>query len=245
VHALSSYEITSSDIVFQGASVAFDLSMEEIRIPYLVGATLFVATPEIIGETEALPDISEEAGVTVLDTVPTLLAALPRDARTIKKILLGGEACPPSIAESWTRIGRTIYSTYGLTETTVVATVAEVRPEEPVAIGHPIPTYTRYVVNEKLKLLPPGLEGELLIGGPGVARGYLQREELTTEKFIANPFQSDGSDPILYRSGDAVVLDETGNLSFRGRIDDQIKIRGFRVELGEIEAVLSTQRDVR
>ena len=113
------------------------------------------------------------------------------------------------------------------------------------AIGHPIPTYTRYVVNEKLKLLPPGLEGELLIGGPGVARGYLQREELTTEKFIANPFQSDGSDPILYRSGDAVVLDETGNLSFRGRIDDQIKIRGFRVELGEIEAVLSTQRDVR
>ena len=231
--------------MFQGASVAFDLSMEEIWIPYLVGATLFVATPQIIGETEALPDILEEVGVTVLDTVPTLLTVLPRDVKTIKKILLGGEACPPSIAESWTRIGRTIYNTYGPTETTVVATVAKVRPKEPVTIGRPIPNYTCYVVNEKLELLPPGLEGELLIGGPGVAGGYLQRDELTTEKFIANPFRSDGSDPILYRSGDAVVLDENGNLSFRGRIDDQIKIRGFRVELGEIEAVLSTQRHVR
>ena len=239
------YEIASSDIVFQGASVAFDLSMEEIWIPYLVGATIFVATPQIIGETEALPDILEEVGVTVLDTVPTLLTVLPRDVKTIKKILLGGEACPPSIAESWTCIGRTIYNTYGPTETTVVATVAKVRPKEPVTIGRPIPNYTCYVVNEKLELLPPGLEGELLIGGPGVAGGYLHREELTTEKFIANPFRSDGSDPILYRSGDAVVLDESGNLSFRGRIDDQIKIRGFRVELGEIEAVLSTQRHVR
>ena len=85
----------------------------------------------------------------------------------------------------------------------------------------------------------------MLIGGPGVARGYLKRDELTAEKFIANPFDADGSDPILYRSGDAVALDENGNLSFRGRIDDQIKIRGFRVELGEIEAVLSEQQPVR
>jgi non-ribosomal peptide synthetase component F len=109
--------------------------MEEIWIPYLAGATLFVATPQIIGEMEALPDILEEVGVTVLDTVPTLLTVLPRDVKTIKKILLGGEACPPSIAESWTPIGRTIYNTYGPTETTVVATVAEVRPKEPVTIG--------------------------------------------------------------------------------------------------------------
>lgn len=239
------YGVSSSDVVFQGASVAFDLSMEEIWIPYLAGAALFVATPQILGETEALPDILEEIGVTVLDTVPTLLAALPRDVKTLKTIVLGGEPCPPSVAERWTRIGRTIYNSYGPTEATVVATVAEVWPNEPVTIGRPIPNYSCYVASETLELLEPGQEGELLIGGPGVARGYLRRDELTAEKFIVNPFDSDGFDPILYRSGDAVVLDETGNLSFRGRIDDQIKIRGFRVELGEIEAMLCRQRYVR
>lgn len=239
------YRIAASDVMFQGASVAFDLSMEEIWIPYLVGATLFVATPQIIGETEALPDVLEAAGVTVLDTVPTLLAVLPRDVRTLRAIILGGETCPPSVAERWSRPGRVIFNGYGPTEATVVATIAEVWPNEPVTIGRPIPNYTCYVVNEAMRLLPPGVEGELLIGGPGVARGYLKREELTAEKFIENPFASDGSDPILYRSGDAVALDENGNIVFRGRIDDQIKIRGYRVELGEIEAVLSRERNVR
>jgi non-ribosomal peptide synthetase-like protein len=239
------YGFSSSDVVFQGASVAFDLSMEEIWIPYLAGASLFVATPQIIGETEALPDILEEAGVTVLDTVPTLLAALPRDVKTLKTIVLGGEACPPSVAERWSRNGRTIFNSYGPTEATVVATVSHVRPNAPVTIGKPIPNYSCYVVDENLRLVAPGVEGELLIGGPGVARGYLKRDELTAEKFIANPFSSDGSDPILYRSGDAVVLDENGHLSFRGRIDDQVKIRGFRVELGEIEATLSQLPHIR
>ena len=232
-------------MVFQGASVAFDLSMEEIWIPYLVGATLFVATPEILGETELLPDILEEAGVSVLDTVPTLLAVLPRDVKTLRTIILGGEACPPAIAARWTRIGRVIYNSYGPTEATVVATVAEVWPKEPVTIGRPIPNYSCYVVDDALNLVGAGVEGELLIGGPGVAKGYLKRDALTAEKFIANPFHSDGSDPVLYRSGDAVVLDENGNLAFRGRIDDQIKIRGFRVELGEIEAALSQAPGVR
>ena len=239
------FEISSYDVVFQGASVAFDLSMEEVWISYLVGATLFVATPQIIGETEALPDILEEAGVTVLDTVPTLLTVLPRDVKTLKTIILGGEACPLSLAERWMRGGRKIYNSYGPSETTVVATVAEVSPKQPVTIGRPIPNYSCYVASETLELLPHGVEGELLIGGPGVAHGYLKRDELTAEKFIPNPFDSDGSDPILYRSGDAVVLDETSNLRFHGRIDDQIKIRGFRVELGEIEAVLSQQQHVR
>ncbi len=239
------YGIASSDVVFQGASVAFDLSMEEIRIPYLVGATLFVATPEILGETEQLPDIMEEAQVSVLDTVPTLLAVLPRDVKTLRKIILGGEACPPAIVERWTRVGRTIFNSYGPTEATVVATVAEVWPREPVTIGGPIPNYSCYVVNDALEIVSPGVEGELLIGGPGVAVGYLKRDALTAEKFIVNPFASDGSDPVLYRSGDAVILDELGNLAFRGRIDDQIKIRGFRVELGEIEAAISHAPGVR
>jgi len=239
------YGVSASDVVFQGASVAFDLSMEEIWIPYLVGATLFVATPEIMADIEGLPDALEEAGVTVLDTVPTLLMALPRDVASVKTIVLGGEACPPQLAESWSRPGRRVFNTYGPTEATVVTTMAQVRTGGPLTIGRPIPNYSCYVVNEKLELLPPGIEGELLIGGPGVAHGYLQRADLTAEKFIANPFPSEGFDPILYRSGDAVLLDSDGNLSFRGRIDDQIKIRGFRVEPGEIESQLAAQSCVR
>lgn len=212
--------------------------MEEIWVPYLVGASLFVATPEIIGEADQLPDVMEAAGITVLDTVPTLLAMLPRDVDTVRIIILGGEACPPSVAEKWSRDGRTIFNSYGPTEATVVATVAEVLPGVPVTIGKPIANYTCYVVDDNLNPVAQGEEGELLIGGPGVAQGYLQRLELTASKFVANPFSSDGNDPVLYRSGDAVAMDYNGDLLFRGRIDDQIKIRGFRVELGEIESRL-------
>ncbi len=235
------YQINGNDVMFQGASVAFDLSMEEIWIPYLVGAALFVADPAMMAEADKLPDLMESAGVSVLDTVPTLLAMLPRDVASLRIIILGGEACPPSIAARWCRPGRTIFNGYGPTEVTVVATIARVLPNEPVTIGGPIPNYSCYVCDDALNLVEPGIEGELLVGGPGVARGYLRRDQLTAEKFITNPYDSDGRDPVLYRTGDAVALDHKGELIFRGRIDDQVKIRGFRVELGEIEARLNEQ----
>ncbi len=177
--ANETYRIGRSDVVFQGASIAFDLSMEEIWIPYMVGATLFVATPEVMGEAEALPDLMEEVGVSVLDTVPTLLSLMPRDIKTLRVIILGGEACPPAVAARWCKPGRTIIKSYGPTEATVVATVAEVYPVEPVSIGGPIANYSCYVADEANNLLERGVEGELLIGGPGVARGYLKRDTLT------------------------------------------------------------------
>ncbi|WP_448188502.1 Pls/PosA family non-ribosomal peptide synthetase [Azospirillum sp. sgz301742] len=233
------YGLTADDVVFQGASVAFDLSLEEIFVPYLVGATLWVASRQVLDAADRLADVLNEAGVTVLDTVPTLLAMLPSDVPSLRIIILGGEACPPAVAARWCRPGRTIFNSYGPTEATVVATVAEVRPDETVTIGRPIPNYTCYVADESLALVAPGVQGELLIGGPGVAQGYLNRPNLTDEKFIANPFDTDCGAPVLYRSGDAVSVDEAGNLLFHGRIDDQVKIRGFRLELGEIEAALT------
>jgi len=242
------YGLTAADRVFQGASVAFDLSMEEIWIPYLVGASLFVATPQMMGEVDKLPDLMESNGVTVLDTVPTLLNLLPRDVQTLRLIILGGEACPPAIATRWCRPGRHVFNSYGPTEATVVATVAEIFPGAEITIGGPLPNYTCYVTDESLNLLPDGEEGELLIGGPGVAQGYLQRETLTAQKFIANPFARIGDDPKLYRSGDAVRIDTADDgqraIVFRGRIDDQVKIRGFRVELGEIEASLADLEEI-
>jgi non-ribosomal peptide synthetase-like protein len=233
------YGIHGGDVIFQGASVAFDLSMEEIWLPYLVGASLFVATAELLGETDRLPEVMETHGVTVLDAVPTLLALLPRDVASLRLIILGGEACPAWLGAKWSRPGRKIFNSYGPTEATVVATVAELIPGAPVTIGQPIANYTCYVASDKLELLPRGVEGELLIGGPGVAKGYLRRELLTREKFIKNPFFADAPDPILYRSGDAVEIGANGQIHFRGRIDDQVKVRGFRVELGEIEAKLA------
>ncbi|WP_375457098.1 Pls/PosA family non-ribosomal peptide synthetase, partial [uncultured Methylobacterium sp.] len=230
------YGVAPDDVVFQGASVAFDLSMEEIWVPYLVGATLFVASPAMMGDVETLPKIIAEAGVTVLDTVPTLLAMITADLPSVRLILLGGEALLEPLVARWATSSRKLFNTYGPTEATVVATAAEMRPGEPVTIGGPIANYSVYVAGEDLRLLGRGEPGELLIGGPGVAKGYLQRPELTAEKFIANPFASDGTDPVLYRSGDAVSLDAHGNILFHGRIDDQVKIRGFRVELGEIES---------
>ncbi len=237
--ANSVYGVTAADIAFQGASVAFDLSLEEIFVPYLAGATLWVASRQVLEEADRLADVLTEAGVTVLDTVPTLLAMLPKDIPSLRVVILGGEACPPAIAARWCRPGRRLFNSYGPTEATVVATVAEVRPDTPVTIGRPIPNYTCYVVDDALNPVPAGTQGELLIGGPGVAQGYLGRPELTAEKFVANPFRTSGGDPLLYRSGDAVSVDADGNLLFHGRIDDQVKIRGFRLELGEIEAKLT------
>ncbi|WP_083469164.1 Pls/PosA family non-ribosomal peptide synthetase [Methylobacterium variabile] len=238
------YGITGDDVVFQGASVAFDLSMEEIWVPYLAGATLFVASPAQMGDAEALPDILIEAGITVLDTVPTLLGLMTRDVPRLRLILLGGEALPEPLIARWATPARKLFNTYGPTEATVVATAAEMRPGDPVTIGGPIANYTAYIADEALNLVGPGVQGELLIGGPGVAKGYLARPELTAEKFIANPYGGDGADPVLYRSGDAVSLDHAGRIVFHGRIDDQVKIRGFRVELGEIEARIRAQEGI-
>ncbi|MFC6050873.1 AMP-binding protein, partial [Methylobacterium hispanicum] len=144
----------------------------------------------------------------------------------------------------WATPGRQLFNTYGPTEATVVATAAEMRRGEPVTIGGPIANYTVYVADEALNLLGPGEQGELLIGGPGVAAGYLKRPELTAEKFVPNPFGGDGIDPVLYRSGDAVSLDAAGNILFHGRIDDQVKVRGFRVELGEIESRIRAEAGI-
>jgi len=238
------YGMRPDDVVFQGASVAFDLSMEEIWVPYLVGATLFVASPSMMGDVEALPGIIAANGITVLDTVPTLLAMITGDLPRVRLVLLGGEALPEPLVAKWATATLRLFNTYGPTEATVVATAAEMHAGEPVTIGGPIPNYSIYVASEDLRLLGRGEQGELLIGGPGVAQGYLQRPELTAEKFIENPFDSDGSDPVLYRSGDAVSLDAAGRILFHGRIDDQVKIRGFRVELGEIESRIRTAPEI-
>jgi non-ribosomal peptide synthetase component F len=163
-----------------------------------VGATLFVASSETLNDLESLPSALAEARVTVLDMVPTLLGLISRDIPSVRLILVGGETLSATLVEQWAKPGRRFVNTYGPTEATVVATAAEMQPGAPITIGRPIPNYTAYVVDERLELLPPGVTGELLIGGPGIAQGYLKRPDLTAEKFIANPFTIPAGDPVLY-----------------------------------------------
>ena len=240
--------IRESDKVYQGFSVAFDMSFEEIWISYLVGASLWIAPRELTADPDALPLALEQNKVTVLHAVPTLLALFSHDVPSLRLINLGGEACPESLVERWWTPARQIFNTYGPTEATVSASLAQLRPGEPVTIGEPLPNYGLLVIDpdvEKgLALLPRGATGELCITGPGLATGYLGRPELTAEKFLANPWAIGAHHDRLYRTGDLARIDEHGQVQCLGRADDQVKIRGFRVELGEIEAVLAKQKGV-
>ncbi|MEO8278282.1 MAG: Pls/PosA family non-ribosomal peptide synthetase [Ideonella sp.] len=248
--------VHAGDRVYQGFSVAFDMSFEEIWISYLVGATLWIGPAEAAGDPDLLPRLLADHGVTVLHAVPTLLALFAHDVPGLRLINLGGEMCPAALVQRWARVGRQVFNTYGPTEATVSASLAELLPGEPVTIGRPLPNYVLMVVRPidddtwaegtpaALQLLPPGETGELCIAGPGVAVGYLGRPELTARKFLPNPWAEGAADARLYRTGDLACIDASGQVQCLGRTDDQVKIRGFRVELGEIEAVLAQQAGV-
>jgi len=235
--------VRETDRVYQGFSVAFDMSFEEIWISYLVGATLWLAPKALAADPESLPKALMAANVTVLHAVPTLLALFADDIPNLRLINLGGEMCPESLVARWAVGGRQVFNTYGPTEATVSASLAELHAGEPVTIGTPLPNYGLLViatdVEAGLRLLPPGDTGELCIFGPGVAAGYLGRPDLTAQKFLANPWATAPQDGRLYRTGDLARIDEHGQVQCLGRADDQVKIRGFRVELGEIEAALA------
>ncbi|MFZ6674066.1 Pls/PosA family non-ribosomal peptide synthetase [Undibacterium sp. Xuan67W] len=240
--------ITQNDRVYQGFSVAFDMSFEEIWISYLVGASLWIAPKEVAVDPEALPQALIDHHVTVLHAVPTLLALFTIDVPDLRIINLGGEMCPESLVTKWSKPGRQMFNTYGPTEATVSASLARLQANQPVTIGHPLPNYGLLVIDanaEKgIRLLPRGETGELCIFGPGVSDGYLGRPDLTAEKFIPNPWARRDIDARLYRTGDLARIGEDGSVQCLGRADDQVKIRGFRVELGEIEAVLAQQQGV-
>ena len=230
------FDVGPEDCIYQGFSVAFDASIEELWLAWLNGASLVCASREMALSGSALPAALERAGVTVLSCVPTLLSMFADDIDTVRLLILGGEICPPALVERWSRPGRRIVNTYGPTETTVVATYADVTPNRPVRIGRPLPGYLVEVVADDLSPVGPGEVGELLIGGPGVTDGYLNRPELTRQKFVSLDRNPSGR---WYRTGDLVSLENDGELQFHGRADDQVKIRGYRVELGEIESALS------
>ncbi len=233
------YAITPRDRVYQGFSIAFDASVEEVWCTFAAGATLVVGSIEQVRSGVDLAHFLTEQNVTVLSCVPTLLAMMEVEVPTIRLLILGGEQCPQELATRWCNQDRRVVNTYGPTEATVVSTWQECHPERTITIGKALPTYQVYILDEDLQPVKPGVEGEIHIGGICLARGYVNRPDLTAEKFIPNPFSTiPNSGDRLYKTGDLGIWTPEAEIQFLGRIDGQVKLRGFRIELAEIESVI-------
>jgi non-ribosomal peptide synthetase-like protein len=238
--AAERYGFGPGDRVYQGMSVAFDFSIEEIWVPLVAGATLVPNTAATSLFGEELADYLESRDVTCFCCVPTLLASIERELPKLRIFLIGGEACPPALVKRWSRPGRTLLNSYGPTETTVTATLGVMTPEQPVTIGRPLPTYSIVILDATQdRAVELGEAGEIGIAGVGVAEGYLNRPELNEAKFIGD-FLALPNNPSgrIYRTGDLGRINEDGEIEYLGRIDTQIKLRGYRIELTEIESVL-------
>jgi natural product biosynthesis luciferase-like monooxygenase protein/amino acid adenylation domain-containing protein len=230
------------DALLAVTTLSFDIAALEIFLPLTTGATVVLAGEEEVADGGLLGRRLAEAGITAMQATPitwSLLFAAGWEGSPALQILCGGEALSRRLADRLRAAGRTVWNLYGPTETTIWSAAHPVAAEAvPVPLGVPLEGTALYVVDRWHELAPPGVPGELWIGGAGVARGYHRRPELTAERFVPDPW-SGLPGARLYRTGDRVVVRAAGRLDFLGRIDHQVKVRGFRIELGEIEAALA------
>lgn len=241
---IAGFEIGQDSRVLQFASVSFDASVEEIFSALCAGAALCLASKADIMPGSALVNTIARHAVTVVTLPPSVLALLqPEDVPTLRTVVAAGEACSLDIVKRWGH-GRRFVNAYGPTEATVCATFVHLQPEaKRVSLGRPIANTRIYVLDAQLQQVPVGIAGEIHIAGIGLARGYLNRQDLTAERFIANPFEGAGAR--MYKTGDLARFLPDGSLEYLGRLDHQVKIRGFRIELGEVESVIAGCDGVR
>ncbi len=237
------YRLDSSDRLLQKTQISFDVSVREIFWPLLFGACLVVSSPGAHGDPRYLADVIERERVTTIHFVPSMLGLFldevdPTRCRSLRCVLAGGEALPIDLVRRfYERFDCDLHNMYGPTEAAVSVTAWHCDPayNRPIApIGRPIANTQLYVLDARLEPVPVGVWGELHIGGVQLARGYHERPELNAERFVDSPFGAGR----LYRTGDLGRWTPDGVLEFGGRMDGQVKVRGFRVELGEIEVVL-------
>ncbi|MEU9692054.1 non-ribosomal peptide synthetase [Amycolatopsis japonica] len=229
--------VTSSSRVLQLSAIGFDAIVSELYMSLLAGATLVLADAETMPPRVTLGDALRRWGITHLTVSPSVLAVEEDLPDTLRGVLTGGEVCTPALVDRWSP-GRRFINAYGPTETTICSTMsAPLSPgHEVVPLGGPIRNVKHYILDAYLQPVPPGVDGELYIAGAGLARGYLGRPGLTSERFVADPFTPGER---MYRSGDRFRWDPDGELIFVGRVDAQVKVRGYRVEPAEIENVLA------
>ncbi|MCA2285989.1 non-ribosomal peptide synthetase, partial [Mycobacterium avium] len=219
-------------------SLAFDFSVWEIFGALLRGGRLVIVPDDVVRSPEDLHALLIGEGVTVLSQTPSAAAALSPERLESVALVLGGEACPVELMDRWAP-GRLMVNQYGPTETTLYATMTTPLRAggAAVPIGSPVPGAALFVLDGRLRRVPPGVVGELYVAGRGVAAGYLGRAALTASRFVACPFGGTGTR--MYRTGDLARWGADGQLHYVGRADEQVKIRGFRIELGEIRSVLA------
>ena len=240
------YELRSDDRMLHKTSLAFDPSVRELFWPLITGACVVVASPEGHLDPGYLADLIERERVTAVYFVPSMLRAFLEELASgrctgVRLVVCGGEALPAELAaETFGRLAVPMLHSYGPTETTVESTWFPIEPADDippgvVPIGRPIGNTRAFVLDRWLRPVPPGVAGDLYLAGAGLARGYAGRAGLTGERFVACPF---GSGERMYRTGDLARWTAGGQLVFAGRADDQVKVRGFRIEPGEVEAAL-------
>ncbi|MFJ3876984.1 amino acid adenylation domain-containing protein [Streptomyces sp. NPDC090077] len=224
-------------------TVSFDIHVLELHTPLLCGATIVLADRDTVREPSALAALVDAHRPAVMQATPSLWHALLEDGRPAAlsgtRVLVGGEALPAALAERLARTARSVTNVYGPTEATVWATSADLAADHTgvPGIGLPFRNTRAHVLDSALRPVPAGRAGELYLAGAQLARGYLGRPALTAERFTADPFGPAGSR--MYRTGDLVRRDRDGGLEFLGRADDQVKLRGHRIEPGEVEAALA------
>jgi len=240
--------LSATDTLCAVTTLSFDIAVLELLLPLTVGARIVLADRATASDGVALAALLERSGCTVMQATPAtwrMLLDADWSGHPQLRVLSGGEGLPRDLADRLLRCVAELWNVYGPTETTVWSTLERISAgEDSISIGRPLANTEVYVVDAHRQPMPVGVPGELLIGGLGVARGYLARPELTAEKFIPDPF---GTRPggRLYRTGDLARWRRDGKLEVIGRIDHQVKLRGFRIELGEIESVLGEHPDVR
>ena len=232
--------LTERDVLLSVTTLSFDIAGLELYLPLLAGARVVLVSREEAVDGVRLMRLLRSTGATTMQATPAtwrLLLQAGWEGSPGLKILCGGEALSRDLAEALLKRGASVWNMYGPTETTIWSTVNKVESEEgPVSIGRPIANTQVYILDSMLQPVPVGISGELCIGGDGLARGYLASPQLTAEKFVVSPFIRGGQR--IYKTGDLARWLSDGCIECLGRTDHQIKIRGFRVELGEIESVL-------
>lgn len=238
------FEPRPGDRVLQFAALGFDAAVFDVVMALCSGASLHLADRNAILPGLPLLNLLKSEEITVLTIPPSALANLPVDPLPALRVLLvAGEPCPADLVDRWAR-GRLFYNLYGPTEATIWATYARCSVgDRPPPIGMPIANTQAYVLDGRLQEAPIGVPGELCLGGVGVARGYVRQPESSGPSFVPNPFARDAAGR-LYRTGDIVRRSADGQLHYLGRVDSQIKLRGFRIEPGEIEAALRAHETV-
>ncbi|AYF75400.1 amino acid adenylation domain-containing protein [Nocardia yunnanensis] len=235
------YGVRADSRVLHAHAPSFDAHLLELLAAFAAGARLVIEPPGVVAGAE-LTRLLKAERITHFLTTPAVLATLtPADVPDLRVAVVGGEACPADLVRRWAPALR-LFNGYGPTETTIMATQSRaLTATGPVTIGPALPSVRTFVLDHRLHPVPPGSPGELYLGGPGVAQGYLHRPGATAERFLADPFGSGGT---VYRTGDLVKAEVDGGLVFLGRADDQLTVHGRRVESGEVAAALMTLPEI-